>query len=356
MIYDTKREQSLEAEKLRFLNLRLKSLGISRKEDIPKAVAAQKIELDNAAVRLERNENNLGHLNKPFEKKEIKTFKHLNPKESNDPYIEFKVGIQDVVVKSSYGRKTHKTLPGNSPQRGKIKELTRKAISRMKLHFRNAPDGVHKAILTLTYPLDFPTDGVKVKRDLDVMRKWLVRHGVSGGSWFLEFQARGAPHFHCYLNNWPNTGLKGLAKAWFKIVGSTDKKHYLWHLGKLSGRPCLEWLRVPHAASAYATKYATKQEQKKVPADFQSVGRFWGCWGKVRPVWRFHFGHGFDNVNRGKAAVLHFRARFSSPDQLRDFDNRPFPSCVMWGGSADLYDLLGAVDWTPFDNGLWTPF
>ena len=38
-----------------------------------------------------------------------------------------------------------------------------------------------------------------------------------------------------------------------------------------------ELIRSPDGAARYALKYATKPYQKKVPEDFQDVGRFWGC-------------------------------------------------------------------------------
>ena len=38
-----------------------------------------------------------------------------------------------------------------------------------------------------------------------------------------------------------------------------------------------ELIRSQDGAARYALKYATKPHQKKVPEDFQDVGRFWGC-------------------------------------------------------------------------------
>ena len=57
----------------------------------------------------------------------------------------------------------------------------------MKLHIRNTDPGHIKAFLTLTYPREFPADGRKIKRDLDVMLKFLKRQGVFAGIWFWNF-------------------------------------------------------------------------------------------------------------------------------------------------------------------------
>jgi hypothetical protein len=177
------------------------------------------------------------------------------------------------------------------------------------------------------------------------MKRWLKRKGVAAGSWFLEFQARGAPHFHCYLSGYPVGGVKAVSQAWFSIVGSGDEKHLAWHEGKLSGRPCLEWFRVPHAASAYATKYATKQEQKDVPQEYQNVGRFWGCWGKSRPVWNYVSRSGSDQLAIAHTAIIAFRSSFQVGAALDSWANRAYASCTMWGGSADLDSLLAAAGW-----------
>ena len=107
--------------------------------------------------------------------------------------------------------------------------------------------------------------------------------GVSDDIWFLEFQPnRGAPHFHLYLGQCPmnniEKGIKACAHAWFEIVGSGDPKHLKFTLGGYGNKPCLEYMRNPHAASYYAVKYVVKADQKDVPDAYTNVGRFWGLW------------------------------------------------------------------------------
>jgi hypothetical protein len=108
------------------------------------------------------------------------------------------------------------------------------------------------------------------------MRTWLVREGIKG-CWFLEFQKRGAPHFHVFLNG--RVDKMRVAQRWYEIVGSEDLNH------RLAGTR-IELLREQHAASAYAAKYASKVEQKEPPEGFTDVGRFWGTFGDldVSPV------------------------------------------------------------------------
>jgi hypothetical protein len=146
-----------------------------------------------------------------------------------------------------------------------------------------------RVLLTLTYPGEFSTDGREVKRHWANMRRWLARRGVAG-AWFMEFQERGAPHFHVFLTG--EVPKEEVAAAWYQIVGSGDHRH-----ARAGTR--IEALRELHAAGAYAAKYLRKQEQKEVPEGFSDVGRFWGLFGglSVEPVVQV------DNQERLEAAT-----------------------------------------------------
>ena len=152
-------------------------------------------------------------------------------------------------------------------RRGKITRLTRAARRRLLLDARNVSGITGEA--TLTYPGKFPTDGRKVKRDCAAFRKMLARRGI-GGMWFLEFQVRGAPHFHLFLNGRVDKSV--LSESWYRIVGSDDQKHLI--AGTRVSR-----IRKPYALAMYAAKYAGKYVQKVVPAEYSEVGRFWGRFG-----------------------------------------------------------------------------
>jgi hypothetical protein len=205
-------------------------------------------------------------------------------------------------------------------------------------------------MITLTFPRDYTTNGKEVKRYLDLMKRWLKNHGVDCGSWFLEFQRRGAPHFHMYVNDRPVGGTAAIAEYWHNLIGTDDENHLLWHKGKLGNgnRPCFEWFRVPHAAAFYATKYASKSEQKDVPEQYQDVGRFWGCWGKARPVWRYVSGSGDYALGAARDVVMAFRAAWDTAEGLLAFRGRPMISSTMWGGAEGFDGLLSDAGWCPF--------
>jgi len=85
--------------------------------------------------------------------------------------------------------------------------------------------------------------------------------------WILEFQERGAPHFHGIIDK--EIKEKELKKMWYEIVDSK----YRWHLSRGAH---IAPIRSIEAYAKYMTDYLTKQEQKIVPQEYRDVGRFWG--------------------------------------------------------------------------------
>jgi hypothetical protein len=155
--------------------------------------------------------------------------------------------------------------------RGRVVCLSEESARRLKFVARNCRG--FTTMLTLTYPASFPRDGLVFKDDLRQMCQWLKRRGVAG-LWYLEFQDRGAPHFHLYLTG--RVPFHQVAQAWYRIVGSGDPRH-------LVAGTRIEAIRQPHAVAVYAAKYATKAVQKDVPAEVVNVGRFWGLFGGLKP-------------------------------------------------------------------------
>jgi hypothetical protein len=136
--------------------------------------------------------------------------------------------------------------------------------------FRNSE--TMSVLITLTYPREFPQDGRTVKRHWAAFRHWLTRRRVRG-EWFLEFQKRGAPHFHVFVDRFVD--YQEVAAAWYRIAGGGDRLH-------LAAGTRVEQLREVYAAARYAEKYAVKAEQKEVPEGFEEVGRFWGTFGGLK--------------------------------------------------------------------------
>jgi hypothetical protein len=185
------------------------------------------------------------------------------------PVIGAKVYRQDVVVKRAGFAK-------QPPERvdGDIMNLSRKSLRRLAFTASNtAVDFV--AMLTLTYPEAYPVDGRICKRHLNTLLTRLrQKYTAVSYLWFMEFQKRGAPHFHILVDRFiPHDWL---AEAWYKIVDSGDEKH-------LQAGTQADKIRSQNGAKHYVVKYAAKCNQKAVPIGFRRVGRYWGASRNVKP-------------------------------------------------------------------------
>jgi len=173
------------------------------------------------------------------------------------------------------------TPDDDAPRRGRIAEWSdssrrnfRKFMGGLKL---GALDG--GMMVGFTYPAEFPApeDHEIYKGHLRTFEARFLRRYPNGSFvWKLEFQKRGAAHFHCVffgvgagqgaLDDWKTFA----DKAWFECVGSGDEKHF--KAGVTS-----EWIRSRGGAVGYLTKYLCKEDQTR-PGDF--TGRYWGAKGR----------------------------------------------------------------------------
>lgn len=205
--------------------------------------------------------------------------------QENGPKQEYKLppvtGVvifkNDVLVQRA--RKNSRHVYG---KRGEIMEFSE--ASRKRLAFVASNTEIDfKMMVTLTYPAEYCNDGRAVKRDFHRFLTWLREQCPEiEYLWFLEFQKRGAPHYHVLANvhpvefgsSYPVFQVE-VAQVWNRIVEG-DHNHLL-------AGTRTEALRSPEHARHYAVKYAMKPYQKAVPALYVNVGRFYGYSGGVRP-------------------------------------------------------------------------
>lgn len=122
-------------------------------------------------------------------------------------------------------------------------------------------------MITLTYPNEYSNNGVEVKYHLNRFTKFLKSKNCQY-TWVIEFQKRGAPHFHLITDTYIDK--KEVSNEWFNIVNSGDLRH-------LEAGTRTERLRLGRVgAKSYVRKYINKSEQKEVPEEYKNVGRFWG--------------------------------------------------------------------------------
>jgi hypothetical protein len=143
----------------------------------------------------------------------------------------------------------------------------------------------YRVFITLTYPAAYPANGIICKKHLkEFLRREQRRNSQDreqaafSAVWFLEFQKRGAPHFHVFQTTLINAFdelqamRRRVAAAWFDICSTGDPAH-------ARAGTNVEIIKEKGHVIAYAAKYAAKQDQKMVPNGFQNVGRFWGIVG-----------------------------------------------------------------------------
>ena len=166
-------------------------------------------------------------------------------------------------------------------RRGCVDGMTRGSAKRLRHAVVNNPvlNRAGNWWVGLTYPGEFTENGREVKRHLDRLLKRWARRGWAG-VWGLEYQERGAPHFHLILNAGDvitqKTMRLTISVDWFECVGSGDERHLR------AGTSCSR-VKSSEGACIYLTQYIVKQDQKKVPEGVYSPGRMWGVFGTRTP-------------------------------------------------------------------------
>lgn len=165
-------------------------------------------------------------------------------------------------------------------KRGKITGFSASSQRRARevLNMIPADDILKRGLLlTLTYPDEHPEpeDSKSYKRHLDMFGKSVRRMGGCA-IWVLEFQSRGAAHYHLIV-----FGLRGkrtleewnvwASQRWYEIVASGDENHLLGYGAKF------EHPRSSAQCRTYLTKYCTKGNQAK---EGVHSGRYWGYIGR----------------------------------------------------------------------------
>lgn len=176
---------------------------------------------------------------------------------------------------------TSRAVPHNfiNTSRSGIYQFSAGSATRMRRYLRECC-AEYSNMVTLTYPGFFESDGSKVKEHLRRFLQELKRRVgrdfpdeaiYYSSFWFLEFQERGAPHFHLFTTHYFPKDF--VSACWYRIVNSEDPRHLV------AGTRCEKLERGRSGTISYASKYANKQCQKVVPENYESVGRFWGVSG-----------------------------------------------------------------------------
>jgi hypothetical protein len=163
----------------------------------------------------------------------------------------------------------------DSPQRGKCCGFSKSARRRLlrSLAKMNQEKAGMPTLVTLTYPSEYSSDWTAWKRDFDVFWKRFHRKYENAFAfWRLEFQRRGAPHFHLLVFHCGHIDKAWLSQAWYDVVSSDDTKHLKAGTRVESVR---SWKGVFSYCAKYLGKVASKTEGDE-EVDIGEVGRTWG--------------------------------------------------------------------------------
>ena len=171
--------------------------------------------------------------------------------------------------------------------RSKINQFSKRSAKRLRHKVRNSDDQL-KTFITLTYPKDFPCNGIETKSHLNAFLQYLRRKKIKY-IWVLEFQERGAPHYHIIATGF--IPKEELSRRWYTIVNSGDEKH-------LKAGTRIEAIKSKNHLYGYLSQYIQKLYQKTVPDGFENVGRFWGSSRNLIEFVFYHFRSTYDTAAR----------------------------------------------------------
>lgn len=207
---------------------------------------------------------------------------------------------------------------GRGGTRGAIRTFTpgarRRLMKRLACLNREALSCL-PLMITLTYHNDWPADLKGCKLHLERFCKRLQRgHKNVAIIWKLEYQKRGAPHFHLLVFNIPWIAHVEVARHWYEVVGTQDNA-----LRRAGTR--VERIRCWNGVISYASKYLGKVLSEGPDV---SPGRFWGvkfsrnlptvllvraiAWRTFyalrRTLWRRAVGRGYPHGRKGRWSGL----------------------------------------------------
>lgn len=141
-------------------------------------------------------------------------------------------------------------------------------------------------MLTLTYGTEFP-DGENSRAFFKAFKERMRRERPEwSGNWKLEYQRRGAPHYHMVLDtgelkpNW-KAHRQWVQKTWNEVIGTF---YQWWDKGRHMGQARTEFKKARNNSRAkyYLTKelgkmvQSSKEWRDELDTKVNHVGRFWG--------------------------------------------------------------------------------
>jgi hypothetical protein len=160
-------------------------------------------------------------------------------------------------------------------KRGKITKFSDKSRLRM-LSYLHTLVFEKCLLLTLTYDADYPSDCKDYHGHLGEFRKAIEdAYNYSDVVWKLEFQKRGAPHFHLIMLGVDRVSIPYLSGVWHRISGCKSAAHLAagFDVKRVSDEDGIR------NVGAYVCKYVSKLSNAMDNEVGDFTGRYWGHWG-----------------------------------------------------------------------------
>jgi len=152
-----------------------------------------------------------------------------------------------------------------------IQGFSTKSRGRLRFVSTNASH-ILKSQFCMTYHNVWPISGREFKRQINLFLTCLrKKYSAVQYLWIGEFQTRGCPHLHLFLNIPVNDeNREWLAVTWNRIADPTSSAHLAVHSHQ---NAFISW---DMGTGSYLCKYLDKAHQKAIPEGFSSFGRWWG--------------------------------------------------------------------------------
>ena len=220
------------------------------------------------------------------------------------------------------------------------------------------------AFISLTYHEKWPDDPDGWKAHLEAWQKRLERkYGELPGVWKLEFQRRGAPHFHLILFlpldlvHTPGAASRfsrSVARDWNEIAGYGSTDHVAYGSD----------VRFKHSwrgVMSYTSKYMSKEQVVAVQTEdgrMVRTGRCWGYWRKnLLPIEEKRISISWDDYQKLRRWFRRLRRRPERRwvDRPYRWDQTGMLVLLSWSPLLRLLEWLGYYPNPPPDAGTVVP-
>lgn len=210
-------------------------------------------------------------------------------------------------------------------RRGKITSFSRKSRLRL-LEFlaRTGDSKLPRVFLTLTYPSNM-TDTVLGKRHLQTFLKRVKRkYPQASAIWRMEFQKRGAVHFHLLFFRLPYWEAQDIRRSWGECIGEPNPRIQI--------KTCRSRRESTYYVAKYMAKVASAASVSLSNLPYLTAGRQWG-----------YFNH--DAIPMAEQVIFEVLANIGAFWDLKRAMRRYNPKYRKSGGGGSMIFVQDAIQW-----------